>query len=111
MRFLFVFTLLGAPAVLAAQSLDGWCLPANECTGMPMPIENGIYATCEARCSLSNPQAVRDMPAMLYDQECDSDWQETPDHHRALVLLQDAYPEPHLVMVTQARSITLERCR
>ena len=70
----FGFALLSGPA--NAQDLRGWCYPADACMGAPIPIGSGTYETCEETCTLTNPVAVRDMEATLYDEVCNASWLE-----------------------------------
>ena len=56
-----------------AGDFDGWCLPANDCTGKPMPIENDAFHTCKEKCEMQDPVSVRDLDATLYDVVCSGD--------------------------------------
>jgi hypothetical protein len=65
---------LGANSSSAiAGPFEGWCFPANACTGEPSPIIDDRYDRCEDRCTLQNPVPVRGLAAQLYDVHCERD--------------------------------------
>ncbi len=84
---LSVVFLLSSLSTSVAGDFDGWCLPANECTGKPMPIENDSFSTCEQKCEMKDPVNVRDMDALLYDVVCSGE-QGSSDPRRMLFIRQ-----------------------
>jgi len=65
-----------SPLIVAAAwagDFDGWCFPANECTGEPMLIDKDTFSTCEGTCEMRNPTKVRSMSGSLYDIVCKTD--------------------------------------
>lgn len=57
----------------SAGNFDGWCFPADECTGEPMPIAEDTFNTCEEFCIMTNSTRVNRMTGMLYDVICSTD--------------------------------------
>ncbi|MEQ1944763.1 hypothetical protein ABMA32_20285 [Mesorhizobium sp. VNQ89] len=57
---------------------DGWCFPANDCTGEPSPIRDGKFSTCEELCEMTNPTKIGGLDASIYSVSCDGDHLEQP---------------------------------
>ena len=100
-----MLTLVFTP--LAAQDLRGWCYPVNECMGEQIPIGSGTYGTCESPCTLTNPVAIRDMEATLYDGVCEGDW---GSNSIRTMFVSQSYGE-RMFAIDGFSIIELERCR
>ena len=96
---------------LTAQDLSGWCLPADECMGVQMPIGSGTYDTCEERCTLTNPVPVRDMDATLYDEVCRGDWMENGSMTNRIMLIKQASNQTRMFAIREGWITQLERCK
>ena len=96
---------------LAAQDLSGWCLPADECMGVQMPIGSGTYDTCEERCTLTNPVPVRDMDATLYDEVCRGDWMENGSMTNRIMLIKQSSNQTRMFAIREGWITQLERCK
>ena len=95
----------------SAQDLSGWCLPADECMGVQMPIGSGTYDTCEERCTLTNPVPVRDMDATLYDEVCRGDWMENGSMTNRIMLIKQASNQTRMFAIREGWITQLERCK
>ena len=81
----FVMALgLGLLAALAADGFDGLYFPEDQrgwlcdeaslgSDGGALAIRNGTLIGVETSCALTKPVNVRDMDAVLYDLECESE--------------------------------------
>jgi hypothetical protein len=96
---------------LAAQDLSGWCLPADECMGVQMPIGSGTYDTCEERCTLTNPVPVRDMDATLYDEVCRGDWMENGSMTNRIMFIKQSSDQTRMFAIREGWITQLERCK
>jgi hypothetical protein len=80
----FVLAVVGATLQTSPSSMaddfEGWCFPADGCTGEPMAIKNGTFATCEETCELTNPAKVEGLDATVYDVTCKADHLSEPSH-------------------------------
>ncbi len=92
---------------LAAQDLRGWCFPAEECMGVQIPIGSGTYGACDSSCTLTNPVAIRDMEATLYDEVCEGDW---GSNSIRTMFVSQSYGE-RMFAIDDFSIIELERCR
>lgn len=102
-----------APSLAGAATageFDGWCLPADECTGTPMRIEGDTFSTCEARCTLVNPVPVNDMDATLYQVYCEADGFTPPVYRAFLTRTEAVNGTEEAFMVTGYGVTELERC-
>ena len=108
--FAFATALSLAFTPLAAQDLGGWCLPADECMGVQMPIGSGTYDTCEERCTLTNPVPVRDMDATLYDEVCRGDWMENGSMTNRIMLIKQSSNQTRMFAIREGWITQLERC-
>ena len=99
--------LLASPAY--AVDLEGWCMPADECTMRQMPIKGGVWTRCDDKCVLGQAVEVRDMNATLYDVFCPGD---AGDHSfRALFAhVEDHDGNKSMIMLTREGVETLEEC-
>ena len=100
-----MLTLVFTP--LAAQDLRGWCFPAEGCMGVQIPIGSGTYGACESSCTLTNPVAIRDMEATLYDEVCKGDW---GSNSIRKMFVSQSYGE-RMFAIDGDSIIELERCR
>lgn len=80
-----VFLLLQYSSATAGQ-FDGWCFPANDCTGEPSRIEDDTFSTCEAFCTMSNQTKVGGLDASLYTVTCEGDHLEEPSVGRTIFM-------------------------
>lgn len=96
---------------LTAQDLSGWCLPADECMGVQMPIGSGTYDTCEERCTLTNPVPVRDMDATLYDEVCRGDWMENGSMTNRIMLIKQSSDQTRMFAIREGWITQLELCK
>lgn len=104
----FGFVSLSGPA--NAQDLRGWCYPADACMGAPIPIGSGTYETCEETCTLTNPVAVRDMEATLYDGVCRGDWMQGGSITTRVMFLKQTSIETRMFSISDYSVTELERC-
>ena len=95
---------------LTAQDLKGWCFPADGCMGVQIPIGSGTYETCEETCTLTNPVAVRDMEATLYDEACRGDWMEGGTITNRIMFIKQTSDRTRMFEVRNSWIGELERC-
>ena len=88
---------------------DDWCLPANECTGEPSPIQNNQYDTCEETCRMRDPVPVRGLEAKLYDVKCEGD-SSSSEFRMMLGEYTDFHGNRLAYLVTPDGAEQLERC-
>lgn len=105
----FGFVLLSEPA--DAQDLRNWCFPADACMGAPIPIGSGTYETCEETCTLTNPVAVRDMEATLYDEVCRGDWMENGSMSNRIMFIKQSSGQTRMFAIREGWTEQLERCK
>ena len=95
---------------LTAQDLKGWCFPADGCMGVQIPIGSGTYETCEETCTLTNPVAVRDMEATLYDVVCRGDWMQGGSITNRVMFIKQTSDQTRMFSVGKSWIGELERC-
>lgn len=93
-----------------AGEFDGWCFPADACTGTPMPIQDSIFDTCEETCRMTNPVNVNDMDAVLYYVECRGDWGSPPTERRLFMRYEDGDDTTKALVLDDGGVTELERC-
>ena len=96
---------------LAAQDLRGWCFPADACMGAPLPIGSGTYEGCEETCTLTNPVAVRDMEATLYDEVCRGGWMQGGTITNRIMFIKQTSDRTRMFQVGESWISELERCK
>jgi hypothetical protein len=69
-----------------ADDFEGWCFPADDCTGEPMPIKHGTFATCEESCEMTNPAKIEGLEATVFDVTCKADHLPEPSHERMIFI-------------------------
>ena len=94
----------------SAQDLRGWCFPADACMGRQVPIGSGTYETCEETCTLTNPVAVRDMEATLYDDVCRGEWMQGGSITTRVMFLKQTSIETRMFSIIDYSVTELERC-
>jgi hypothetical protein len=94
----------------SAQSLKGWCYPADDCMGTQIPIGSGTYDTCEETCTLTNPVSVRDMEATLYDVVCRGDWMEGGSISNRIMFIKQSLDQIRMFAISENSVTQLERC-
>lgn len=107
---LSLILLIGQSNGAFAGEFDGWCFPADECTGQDMPILNDMYSACETGCVLGNPTRVNNMDALLYDVSCSEDGSEPTVFRMFISKYGDDYGEEHTVAATKWDVTELVRC-
>ena len=101
-------TLQTCPAI--ADSFDGWCFPADECTGEPMPIKDGTFGTCEESCEMTNPAKVEGLDATTYDVICKGDHLPEPSKER-MIFVRFKGDQTKAAVVDAAGITELARCK
>ena len=96
---------------LAAQDLRGWCFPAEGCMGVQIPIGSGTYGACESSCTLTNPVAIRDMEATLYDEVCEGDWMENGSMSNRIMFIKQSSGQTRMFAIREGWTEQLERCK
>jgi len=110
-RWLAAFGALALfPAMAMAIDLDGWCFPANDCTGAPMPIRDNAFNTCEEVCTLSSPTSVRGMSGTLYDVRCTSDGGGNSSQRMFFLGYKKADSTTGLLAVSNNGAVDLAKC-
>ena len=100
---------------LAVQStpspadIIGWCLPGDGCMG-PEPLTPKGFNTCEERCEMKNPTAVRGMNATLFDVECRGD-SSSFDYRLLFVEFTDFDGRQRALVIGRYGPEPLEKCR
>lgn len=112
LRYL-TLTLVAAPAILGANPYDGvYKQTVNaECAlvgvdGGSLKIEDDIFYGVEVECRMTNPVAVEDMNATLYEMQCSGEGETWTE--RAL-LMPDA-EDTGLYMIWSGYAFRYDRC-
>lgn len=94
-----------------AGEFDGWCFPADGCTGTDMLIWNDQYDTCEETCKMEKPVNVNDLNAILYYVTCTGDGPKSPSKRVFMVKNQDHNGKVSAMAVDQYGFEKLVRCQ
>jgi hypothetical protein len=93
-----------------ADDFEGWCFPADDCTGEPKPIKNDTFATCEETCQMTNPAKVDGLDATVYDVTCKADHLPEPSKER-MIFVRFSGDQSKAAVVDAAGITELTRCK